>query len=237
MWKKRVPFSILVGLVGSVAIAMVFIGLISPRCPPSPFGDYALQVRGVASESGWVGFKVDGRLFGVDVGSGETAEQVGPRLTQLMKAAGLLVDCERYDGERYILLLRNVDGRPAGQRQAPGIYVSGGGPIRDHPGGFELDVRSFFVLLNTNNLAGMRYDITTREFFREQVSDMMASMAANGEQVVIESMGEPVIDCYQATIALELVWEVGAEEQHVDGYLTLSREGFTGWLISGGVIR
>ena len=61
--------------------------------------------------------------------------------------------------------------------------------------------------------------------------------AANGEQVVIESMGEPSIDSCQATIALKLVWDTDIGQHHVDGYLTLSTQNFFEWLVSGGIIR
>ncbi|MBA7600579.1 hypothetical protein ES703_07637 [subsurface metagenome] len=220
-----------------LGLLMLFVVLACAGCRPSLAGDYGQFLEGVASSSGWVGIEVDGQLFSVDVETGDTAEQIGLRLTALMKAAGLVVDCERYDGERYTFILRDVDGPPEGKREAAfGITMAaGGGPIRDHPGGIKLEARSFFDVLNANNLTGMRR-MATPEFY-EQVSDLMASMAASGEQVFIESMEEPTIGCYEATIGLHLVWEAGAGQQHVDGYLTLSRHSFTGWLVSGGVIR
>ena len=112
MWKNKVSLSVLAGLAGSVAIAMVFVGLISPECPIGLAGDHGLWLRGTAPDAGWIGFEVEGRMFRVDVETGDTAEQIGPRITELMKAAGVAVDCERYDGEHYMFIVRNVDGFP-----------------------------------------------------------------------------------------------------------------------------
>ena len=136
MWKKRVSLSVLAGLAGSVAIAMVYVGLISPGCPPTGFGDHGLSLRGVVSSPGWVGYEVEGELFSVDVEAGDTAEQIGPRLTAVMRAAGLLVDCERftdcqgvYDGECYTFVLRDIYGFPEPESQARGIGEGAGGPL------------------------------------------------------------------------------------------------------------
>ena len=235
MKKKRVTFRVLVGRMALVGIAMLFVALVSTGCPPSPAGDYAVTLEGEARRSGRVGLEGDGRLFSVDVETRDTAGEVGPRLTELMTEAGIVVDCERYDGRRYIFLLRNLDGMP--DEEPPSTIIgSVHGPVRDRPGHIEFTTRGFFINLNQNDVDNMRA-MTTPEFFDEQVSDIMASMAANGEQVVIESMEEQTLDCYQTSISLELVWEAGTEQRHVDGYLTLSRDDLrgTGWMFSGGL--
>ena len=198
-------------------------------------GDYELSLEGVASSPGWVGYEVNGKLFSVDVETAETVEQIGPRLTALMKAEGLTVECELYDGERYYFILRDVR-EPVGKPQALGVSVGRGGPLQDDRMLIEGTVTTFYNSLNANSPAGVSFGTT--EEFREEALDIMASMAASGEQISIESMEDLTVDCYQATICLRLIRVVGTEQLPVDTCLTLTRPTpYERWLISGGVIR
>lgn len=235
----------------SLGFLLLVAVLVSTGCPPSLAGDWGCELDGAPTSGGWVGFEVNGKLFSVDVEAGETLEKIGPRLTAVMKAAGLVVDCERFamcesyewhDGQPvgdepcYTFILRDIDGPPEHKSQAPGIGGGSGGPLIDDRILVENAAKSFFHYLNTNNKTWMRRT-TTQEFFYEHVSDLMASVAANGEQVIIESMEEPTISCHEASISLHLMWVAGTEQQHVDAYLTLSGDGFWEWLVSGMVIR
>jgi len=243
VWKKKVSLSVLAGLAASIGIAMVFVGLISPECPPTRFGDYGLTLHGVVSSPGWVGYEVEGELFSVDVKAGDTAEQIGPRLTAVMRAAGLRVDCERfadcgrvYDGECYTFILRDIYGGADLESQARGIGGGACGPVTDERIWIESHVKWFYAILNANNRSQLR-DSTTAEY-RQDAQDVMASMAASGEQIVIDSVESVTVDCYQATVCLHLTRVVGTEQQPVDTCLTLTRpRPCWEWLVSGGVIR
>jgi len=243
MWKKKVSLSVLAGLAGSVAIAMVFVGLISPSCPPTGFGDHGLKLRGVVSSPGWVGYEVEGELFSVGGEKGDTAEQIGPQLAAVMRAAGLRVDCERfadcegvYDEECYTFILRDTHGFPELESQARGIGGGACGPVTDEGHWVESDVGVFYAILNENKW-GRLWDSTTVEF-RQDAKDAMKSMAASGEQIVIDGVESVTVDCYQATVCLHLIRVAGTEQQPVDTCLTLSRlRPCWEWLVSGGIIR
>jgi len=218
-----------------VLLGLLFLACTACACPILRAGDYELDLEGVASSAGSVAFEVSGKLFSVDVEIGETAEQIGPRLTALMKAEGLTVECELYDGERYYFILRDVR-EPMGKPQALGVSVGRGGPLQDDRMLIEGTVTTFYNSLNANSPAGVSFGTT--EEFREEALDIMASMAASGEQISIESMEDLTVDCYQATICLRLIRVVGTEQLPVDTCLTLTRPTpYERWLISGGVIR
>ena len=199
-------------------------------------GDYELSLEGVASSPGWVGYEVNGKLFSVDVETAETVEQIGPRLTALMKAEGLTVECELYDGERYYFILRDVR-EPVHKGQGVGVTKGSCGPLQDDRMLIEVfTVTWFYENLNANNQAGV--SARTTEEFRQEALDVMASMAASGEQISIESLEELTVDCYQATVCLHLIRVVGTEQQPVDTCLTLTRPSpCEKWMVSGGVIR
>ena len=240
MWKKTTPHAILAGIKRygqwSLGLLMLFVVLACTGCPPSLAGDWELKLRGVASSSGFVGYELDGELFTVDVETGETAEQIGQRLTALMKAEGLTVECELYDGERYYFILRDIDGPPESQSHALGIGGGSCGPLQDDRMLIELQVKGFYAILNANKRTGLR-DYTTVEY-RQDALDVMASMADSGEQIVLESVENMTVDCYQATVCLHLIRVVGTEQQPVDTCLTLTQPSpCEEWLVSGGVIR
>lgn len=197
--------------------------------------DWEFSLEGVASSPGWVGFEVNGKLFSVDVEIGETVEQIGPRLTALMKAEGLTVECELFDGEGYYFILRDVR-EPVHKGQALGITRGSAGPLQADRMLIEGRVTAFYINLNANSPAGVSF--STTEEFREEALDVMASMAASGEQISIESMEDLTVDCYQATVCLRLIRVLGTEQLPVDTCLTLTRPTpHERWLISGGVIR
>lgn len=151
------------GLAASVAIAMLLVGLISPECPPTLFGDYGLYLRGVVSSPGWVGVDVDDELFSVNVEAGDTAEQIGPQLAAAMRAEGLRVDCERfvdcqggygsyesYGGECYCFIIRDAHGPPELESQARGLGRGGCGPVTDDRHWIQSQVKGFYAILNAN---------------------------------------------------------------------------------------
>ncbi|TET38943.1 MAG: hypothetical protein E3J65_04640 [Dehalococcoidia bacterium] len=198
-------------------------------------GDYELSLGGVASKAGSVGYEVNGRLLSVDVEAGETAEEIGPRLPAVMKAEGLAVECQLYDGERYYFILRDVR-EPVHKPEALGVTTGHCGPLQDDRMLIEVMVTWFYENLNANNQAGV--SARTTEEFRQEALDVMASMAASGEQISIESLEELTVDCYQATVCLHLIRLVGTEQQPVDTCLTLTRPSpCEMWMVSGGVIR
>lgn len=222
----------------SLGLLALLVVLTCTACPPSLEGDWEVSLEGVASNSGSVGFEVDGQLFSVDVETGDTAEQIGPRLTALMKAAGLTVECELYDGERYYFILRDVREPVSPVSEEPVFDLTRGhcGPLQDDRMLIEVTVTWFYKNLNANDQAGVS-GYTTEEY-RQDALDVMASMAASGEQIVIESVEELTVDCYQATICLHLIRVVGTEQQPVDTCLTLIRlSPCEIWMVSGGVIR
>ena len=243
MWKKKIPFTAWVSLAGLVSILMLLAVVASPGCRPSLAGDWGLRLHGVVSSPGWVGYEVEDKLFSVNVETGDTAEQIGPRLAAVMRAAGLLVDCERfadcggvYDGECYTFILRDAHGPLEHESQAQGIGGGSCGPIIDERFWIESQAKGFYAILNANKGTQLR-DITTVEY-RQDALDVMASMAASGEQIIIDSVESVTVDCYQATVCLHLIRVVGTEKQPVDTCLTLTRlRPCWEWLISGGIIR
>jgi len=197
--------------------------------------DCELHLRGAASGPGSVGFEVNGKLFSVDVETGETVEQIGPRLTALMKTEGLAVECELYDGESYYFIVRGR-GQPAPTGRVLGVGVGYCGPLQDDRMEIENTVTWFYRDLNANNQE--RVSARSTEEFCEEALDVMASMVASGEEISIESVDDLTIDCYQATICLHLIRVVGTEQQPVDTCLTLTRpSSCEKWTISGGAIR
>ena len=218
-----------------VLLGLLFLACTACACPILRAGDYELDLEGVASSAGSVAFEVSGKLFSVDVEIGETAEQIGPRLTALMKAEGLTVECELYDGERYYFILRDVR-EPVHKGRVLGIARGRAGPLQDDRMLIEGGVTVFYINLNANSPAGVSF--RTTEEFREEALDVMASMAASGEQISIESMEDLTVDCYQATICLRLIRVVGTEQLPVDTCLTLTRPTpFKMWMVSGGSVR
>ena len=239
MWKKIVTHAISAGSKRygrwSLGLLMLFVALACAACPPSLAGDWGLRLQGVASNSGSIGYEVDGELFSVDVEIGETVEQIGPRLIALMKAEGLTVECELYDGARYYFILRDVR-EPVDKGQALGITRGSAGPLQDDRMLIETMLRVFYGSLNANNEAFI--SAHTIEEFREEALDIMASMAASGEQITIEGVEDLTVDCYQATICLRLIRVVGTEQLPVDTCLSLTRPSPREmWMVSGGAIR
>jgi len=223
---------------GGWAIVLLGLSLLACTtcaCPSLRAGDYELDLEGVSSSAGSVGYEVNGKLFSVDIEIGETAEQIGPRLIALMKAEGLTVECELYDGARYYFILRDVR-EPVDKGQALGITRGSAGPLQDDRMLIETMLRVFYGSLNANNEAFI--SAHTIEEFREEALDIMASMAASGEQITIEGVEDLTVDCYQATICLRLIRLVGTEQLPVDTCLTLTRPSpCEMWMVSGGAIR
>jgi len=197
--------------------------------------DWGFHLEGVASSNGSVGFEFNRNVFSVDVETGETVAEIGPRLTALMKEDGLAVECELYDGNSYYFIVRGV-GQPATRGEVLGIARGHCGPLQDDQMLVEGTVRSLYRQLNDNYRFGVTH-FTTDEF-REEALDAMASMAASGEQLSIESVKDLTVDCYQATVCLGLMRTIGTEQQPVDTCLSLTRPSpCWSWLVSGGIIR
>lgn len=197
--------------------------------------DWEISLGGVTSSNGSVGFTISGRLFSVDVETGETVAEIGPRLTALMKEEGLAVECEVYDGEHYYFIVRGV-GQPVAKPEGADITLGSGGPLQDDRMSVEHSVRAFYSNLNDNYRFGVT--LYTTDEFREEALDTMASMAESGEELIIESVDDLTIDCYQATVCLHLTRVVGTERQPIDTCLTLTRPSLGDiWLVSGGAIR
>lgn len=219
----------------ALSLLALLVVLACTACVWLRVGDWELSLGGEASSPGEVGYEVNGRLLSVDVEVGETAEEIGPRLAALMKTEGLVVECELYNGEYYYFILREVQ-QPASRGHVLGIVRGVCGPLQDDRMLIEATVTWFYRVLNANNQVGVSAR-TTGEF-REEALDVMASMAASGEQISIESVDDLTIDCYQATICLHIIRAVDTEQQPVDTCLTLTRPSpCEKWLVSGGSIR
>ena len=183
-------------LVIALALSCLLTCLLLTGCVFSRSGDWELSLSGVASWAGPVAYKVDGELFSVHVEPGETAEEIGPQLTALMKAKGLIVECERYHLRKYYFILRDVR-EPEPQSGAGGIIRGYCGTLQDDHMLVEAVVTTYFQALNANSPGGEKFDI--------------------------ESMEEPTIGCYNATICVQVISIINGEEQAFDTCLTLTR--------------
>ncbi|MDY6917826.1 MAG: hypothetical protein SVP26_07765 [Chloroflexota bacterium] len=174
---------------------LLVVGL-SSGCWLSGTGDWELHLSGAARETGVVGYKIDGQLLTVDVDLGETAQEVGPRLAALMRAEGLTVECERCHEGTYYSIVRGT-GTPDTRTDVQGIVTGHGGPLQDDRLVIEACVTAYFRALNASS--------------------------PEGEHFAVESMEEPTVGCYEATICLRVIHTVDGEEERWDTCLDLTR--------------
>lgn len=223
----------ILGICILTVLVLVVLGLAAASCWVPPTGDWQLVLSGTASEPGSVGYKVSRDSLTVEVGANETASQIGPRLASTIMQAGLAVECEVLDGGSYYFIVRNV--REPHEILGPlGIGLGHSGPLQSDAMLIEVVVTWFYENLNDNNAHGIASHTTAE--FRQDALDAMASMAQSGEQLYIQSIEDLAVDCYDATVRLNLIREVGEERQPVVAELSLVRPLTDSWLVSGGAI-
>lgn len=221
----------------AILLSVILVTLIFCSACFSMSGDHELSIRGVASSSGDIGFEVDGKNYCVQVDTGENAEQIGNRLISLMKDEGLEINCSIYDGEEYHFVLRNTRGQPKGITSTAGMGTGVTGPLQDDRMLIvESTIPRFYTNLNNYYQDGvLQY---TTDNFTEEALDTLTNMSLNKEQIIVNSIGEPQIDCFQATICLNITISTGSEQKNKDICLALNRSLFNGiWQIDSGDIR